>query len=94
MASVGELVFGHHAVMALNELLGAVHAAQLQDVIARRNFDQHRDVATCRHRDAHFGDGGVENLLRVGIDLVTCPETWFFQSIFPDARSGGGSFSA
>ena len=40
-----------------------VDAAQLEDVVAHRGLDQHREVAAGGHRDGHLADRDAEDLL-------------------------------
>ncbi len=68
--------------MAFNKLLGAVDAALLQDVVARSHFDQYRNIAACGNRNAHLGNGNVEDLLRIGIDLQPVLRHGFFGQFF------------
>ena len=48
---------------AREEFGRGVDAAQLEDLVAHRGLDQHRQVAPRRHRDAHLAHGDAENLL-------------------------------
>ena len=50
-AGLARLVLAHRALVALDELAVGVDAAQLQDRVAHRGLDQHREVAAGVDRD-------------------------------------------
>ncbi len=54
----------HGALVALDEFLVGVDAAQLQDRVAHRRFDQHGQVAAGVHRDHRLADRHVQDVLR------------------------------
>ena len=69
----GSLVLLHRAPVALDELLVGIDAAQLQDGVAHRGFDQHGDVAAGHHLDHHLAHRHAQHVLRqrlVGQALV------------------------
>jgi hypothetical protein len=53
----------HRALVALDEFLVGVDAAQLQDGVAHRGFDQHRQVAAGIHGDHHLAHRHAEDVL-------------------------------
>src|SRR5262249_57875365 len=59
------LVLLHLAALPREELGGGVDAAQLEDLVAHRGFDQHREVAAGGHRNAHAAHADAEDLLRL-----------------------------
>ena len=53
----------HLLLLPGEELLRRIDAAQLEDFVAHRGLDQHREVAPGGHRDDHLADGDAEDLL-------------------------------
>jgi catechol 2,3-dioxygenase-like lactoylglutathione lyase family enzyme len=56
-------VAAHRLALALHEFLQRVDAAQLQDGVAHRGLEQHRDVAAGRDRDHHLADRQAQHVL-------------------------------
>src|SRR5260221_8869119 len=59
----------HQLLLALDEFLGAVDAALIEDEIAYRGLHQHREVAARRDRNGDLADRHAEDLLKGGADL-------------------------
>ena len=61
---IGRLALqGHLLFVALYEFLSGINAALLQNVIARRRFDQHRKVTADRDRQHNFGESDAHDSL-------------------------------